>query len=408
MRILIFTQYFWPENFHINDIAKGLKDRHHDVSVLTALPNYPDGFFFPGYRKKLLSKQIWNDIEIFRVPIFARGVGSVLKLAINYISFVLSGSFFSSWLLRKRKYDVIFVYAPSPIFQVLPALLYGWLKKVPVILWVQDLWPETLTATGYVKSKLLLKLLSFFVKFCYSRSSLILVQSEKFISPIKKLAPSNIVKYFPNSVNNIFYEQPKKALETVDFLLKDKFVVLFAGNIGNAQSVETISGAAELLINYKNIAIIMVGSKLEWIKKEKKAKNLVNLHIKGHFPIETMPIILSQASVLLSSLADHPIYALTVPNRIQAFLATGKPIIACMNGEGARIVRKARAGLTVPAESKDKLARAIINLYQMPIRQRNKMGINGRSFFKKHFSEEKLFAELIDHFEALIRKKDFN
>jgi glycosyltransferase involved in cell wall biosynthesis len=409
MRILIFTQYFWPENFHINEIAKGLKNRKHEINVLTALPNYPEGNFFPGYVKKILKKQIWEGINIFRVPIFARGKNR-FTLAINYISFILSGIFFAPWLLRNKKYDVIFVYAPSPILQVLPAIFYGRLKKIPVVLWVQDLWPESLSATGHIKSKLFLKFLSFFVKFCYSKCDLILTQSEKFIPPIKKLVPDVAIKYHPNSVSNIFYNHPNKRTGKFNFALSEKFIILFAGNIGNAQSLETIVGTTELLKDYEDIAIVMIGSgnKLEWLKKVKKDKNLEYLHIKGHFAIELMPQIMSQASVLISTLADKPIFALTVPNRIQAFLAVGKPIIACMNGEGARIVDEAKAGLTVPAENKYKLAEAILKLYEMPNQQRKEMGKNGRKYFKKHFDGDKLLMELLNHFKWLIIKRGSN
>lgn len=409
MRILIFTQYFWPENFHINEIAKGLKNRKHEINVLTAVPNYPEGKFSPGYVKKILKKQIWEGINIFRVPIFARGKNR-FTLAINYISFILSGIIFAPWLLRNKKYDVIFVYAPSPIFQVLPAIFYGRLKKIPVVLWVQDLWPDSLSATGHIKSKFLLNILSFFVKFCYSRCHLILAQSEKFIPSIKKLVPDIPIKYHPNSVNNIFYNHPKKSNNKFNFALSEKFIILFAGNIGNAQSIETIIGAAELLNDYKDIAFVIIGggNKLELLKKEKKDKKLEHLYIKGHFAIELMPQIMTQASVLISTLADRPIFALTVPNRIQAFLAIGKPIIACMNGEGARIVEEAKAGLTVPAENKYKLVDAILRLYQMPTQQRKEMGKNGRKYFKKHFDGDKLLTELLNHFKWLINERGSN
>jgi glycosyltransferase involved in cell wall biosynthesis len=322
----------------------------------------------------------------------------------------LSGIIFAPWLLKNKKYDVIFVYAPSPIFQVLPAIFYGRLKKIPVVLWVQDLWPDSLSATGHIKSKLLLNILSFFVKFCYSRCNLILTQSEKFIPSIKKLAPDIPIKYHPNSVNNIFYNHPKKSNSKFNFALSEKFIILFAGNIGNAQSIETIIGASELLNDYEDIAIVMIGggNKLEWLKKEKKDKKLEHLYIKGHFAIELMPQIMTLASVLISTLADRHIFALTVPNRIQAFLAIGKPIIACMNGEGARIVEEAKAGLSVPAENKYKLVEAILRLYQMPTQQRNEMGKNGRKYFKKHFDGDKLLTELLDHFKWLINKRGSN
>ncbi len=404
MKILLITQYFWPENFTINQLAKSLVVKGYDIQVLTGKPNYPGGKIFSGYNSWSLQKEFWSSVLIHRVPLFPRGNKSAAKLAFNYLSFILSALLFAPLILRK-KYDVIFVYAPSPIFQVIPASFLGWLKGVPVVLWVQDLWPQSAQATGYVKSRLLLKLLEKFVRFSYAHTDLILVQSQAFIDPVSKLAPKIPVLYYPNSVDKDFYTPKQLDVPVIDSL-NSGFNVLFAGNVGEAQSMETILLAAEELISYKDIKIVIIGngSKIEWLSKEIKRKSLDNVFLEGRYPVETMPALMRKASALLVSLSKQPIFSLTVPNKIQAYLAVGKPVIACLNGEGARIVNEANAGFSVTAEDAKGLAEAILTIYRMNGEERLQLGENGRAYFKENFDEDTLVNDLIKHFESVITK----
>ncbi len=374
-----------------------LKKAGHDIEVLTGKPNYPKGEFFTGYKFFPATKELWNDITINRVPLVSRGKESRLGLFINYISFILFAAFIAPWMLRRKEYDTIFVYAPSPVLQALPAILLGKLKKVPVILWVQDLWPESLSATEHVKSSLILSAVRYLVKFCYSHVDLILVQSKAFIEPVKKLAIGKRVEYFPNTVDSNFYNLKNKKSPLIHSL-NTGFSILFAGNIGNAQSMETIVEASLILQKYSDIKIVVVGSgsKLDWVFEQKKLKNLDNLHLEGHFPIDVMPSIMRSASVLLVSLKDNPIFELTVPNKIQAYLAIGKPIVASLNGEGARIVVESGAGLAVPAEDAQALANAILILYKMSENKLAAMADNGRKYFKKNFDEHVLMTKLLE------------
>lgn len=405
MKILLITQYFWPENFTINQLAKLLAEKGHDIQVLTGKPNYPSGKIFAGYNAWNIQKQIWKNISIHRVPMFARGDKNAIKLAFNYLSYILSALLFAPLILRK-KYDVIFVYAPSPIFQVLPASFYGWLKGVPVVLWVQDLWPQSAEATGYIKSPCLLKIHEKFVRFSYAHTDLILVQSQAFIDPVSKLAPKVPVLYYPNSVDKCFYTPKQLDVPLIDSLTSG-FKVLFAGNVGEAQSMETIVLAAEQLLPYKEIKIVIIGSgsKIDWLSEELRHKSLSNVFIEGRYPVETMPALMRKASILLVSLTDQPIFSLTVPNKIQAYLAVGRPVVASLNGEGARIINNAKAGISVPAEDADGLAKAILKIYQMTDEERSQLGVNGRAYFKKNFDEDALIDELIKHFESVIKKE---
>jgi glycosyltransferase involved in cell wall biosynthesis len=405
MRILIFSQYFWPENFHINDIACDLKARGHEIEVMTGKPNYPDGKFFSGYSSWGIDQELWKDIPIYRLPIFARGSKSKFKLVLNSCSFIVSGFLLAPWLLRRAKYDVIFVYGVSPIFQAIPASFLGWLKRAPVVLWIQDLWPQSAEALGYVKSPIFLKLLGKFVRFTYAHTDLLLVQSKAFMKPVAELAPNISSVYYPNSVGKVFYS-PKDIIAPYIESLQSDFTVLFAGNIGEAQSMKTILAAAEKLQKYTKIKIVILGSgsKLEWMTQQISNKKLTNLYLEGRFPIETMPILMRQASVLLVTLTNQPIFELTVPNKIQAYLAVGKPVIACLNGEGARLINEANAGIAVKAEDSDELEQAIVKLYQMSEPDRDQMGSNGRAYFRQHFDGEMLTSQLIEHFEKLTLK----
>ena len=402
MKILIFSHYFWPESFRINELACSLKARGHEIEVITGKPNYPEGKFFSGYTAWGIDKEFWRDIPVYRLPMLARGNKGAFKLAINYCSFIISGLLLAPLLVRRAKYDVIFVYGVSPIFQSIPASFLGWLKGVPVVLWIQDLWPQSAEATGYIKSPFLLKLLNNFVRFTYAHTDLLLVQSKAFIEPIAELAPNIPCAYYPNSVEKEFYS-PKHIIAPFIKPLQSDFTVLFAGNVGEAQSMKTILAAAEKLQKNTEIKIVILGSgsKLEWVAQQKSDKKLTNLYLEGRFPVETMPVLLRQASVLLATLANQPIFEMTVPNKIQAYLAVGKPVIACLNGEGAKLIRQAKAGIAVKAEDSADLVRAIIKLYQMSESERAQMGTNGRAYFKKHFDGEMLTTQLIEHFEKL-------
>lgn len=399
--MLLFTQYFWPESFRINDIAKSLLEKGVKVDVLTGKPNYPKGNIFPEYKIWGGWRETYCSICVYRIPLFPRGRGG-LSLALNYLSFIISGVLFSPWLLRSKRFDIIFVYAPSPILQAIPAIFLGWLKGCPVVLWVQDLWPESLSATGYVKNKYVLKLVEYVVRFIYRHVDLLLVQSEAFIEPVSALALGTSVKYYPNSVDESFCVPSTVTTPDVSGLVGG-FSVMFAGNIGSAQAVEVIVEAATLLKEYADIHFVVLGDggRRDWMLQQTKNRGLTNLHLPGRFPVETMPGLMQKASALLVTLADQEIFRLTIPSKVQAYLAAGRPILACLNGEGAKLVEASGAGLTVPAENAEALAEAVLQLYRMPAQKRDDLGVKGRLYYAQHFSHDMLIDQLIDHFKSV-------
>ncbi len=406
MRLLIVTQYFWPEGFSINSVAKSLVENGVEVEVLTCKPNYPSGKVFPGYRAWDFRSEVHKGVCIHRIPFLPRGSGGG-RLALNYLSFIVSGLLFAPWMLRNKKYDAIFVYAPSPILQAIPAIFLGWLKGCPVALWVQDLWPESLSATGNVENRLVLKLVERVVRYIYRHTDLLMVQSRAFEAPVRALASRTPIVYYPNSVDDSFAMPVTEEPPPVEGLGAG-FIVMFAGNIGAAQAVGVIVAAATLLKENTDIHFVVLGdgNSRASMLKEAQQLGLTNFHLPGRFPMETMPAFMKKASALLVTLADRPIFAATVPNKVQAYMAAGKPIIACLNGEGARLVVEAGAGFATPAEDAKALANTILRLSQLSPEERSKMGENGRRYYQEHFDHGHLVKLLIGHLQSVCETKE--
>lgn len=403
MRILIVSQYFWPENFQINFISK-LLSKQSDIDVLTGIPNYPEGKFFKGYNFFTNGSEKFGDINIYRVPILPR-CKNRFSLFLNYISFCFFAALISPFALRRKKYDVIFVYGVSPILQVLPAIFLSFIKKTPIVLWAQDLWPETVKEVLNIKSKILLYTLKKVVTYCYSRSSLILVQSNHFKEEIKALSPKSKILYHPNTVDEIFLKKYKEK-RTRD--CKKFFSVVFAGNIGEAQSIETIISTALMLTKYSlNIKIMIYGSgsKANWLKEEIKHKKIKNIIYKGRYPLEHMPKVFNNADALLITLKNANIYNKTIPNKIQAYLASGKPIIGSLNGAGADIIKESRSGLVSEAEDYLSLSKNIIKLSKLSNKELATYGKNGRLFFDNNFEPNALVDILLNHFDSVSSRK---
>lgn len=399
MKILVLSQYFWPESFIINDIVRTLDEQGHEVVVATGKPNYPDGDIFEGYQARGTQRERYLDrIDVVRVPLWPRGAGGAKNLILNYLSFVLAGLFYLPWLLRKRQFDAILVFAPSPILQAIPAIPLKWLKRARLALWVQDLWPESLAATGFVKNHHALRVVGWFVKGIYRCCDKLLVQSRAFFEPVARYASKDKIVYFPNSMDaRTATDAPAIPAELAEVLDKH-FCVVFAGNLGTAQALDTLVQAAVELRDEPEVRLVLVGSgsRLAWLQLQQQALGLDNLVLPGRFSMEAMPGIFERSSALLVSLRDQEIFAQTVPSKIQAYLAAGRPILASLNGEGARVVVEAGAGLTSPAEKVHPLVENIRRIKSMSLLQREQMGRAGRAYFDEHFEMRVQVEKLVD------------
>ncbi|MCD4741053.1 MAG: glycosyltransferase family 4 protein [Desulfobacteraceae bacterium] len=399
MKLLIVTQYFWPENFRINDMVLGLKERGHEVKVLTGLPNYPGGRFFTGYKFFGPLFENYEDIPVFRVPLISRGNGTRIRLALNYLSFVFISCILGPFR-RLGSVDLIFIYEPSPITVCLPALLLKKLKSAPVMFWMQDLWPESLSATGAVRSKKILKVVDTLVRFIYRACDLILVQSRAFVESIKRQGGDpNRILYFPNSAEKFYHPVILEKDAPERSVMPEGFCVTFAGNIGAAQNFETILDAAEILKDHTEINWVIIGDgrMFPWVKSQVIKRNLMKtVYLLGRYPVEAMPRFFALSDALLVTLKKELIFSLTIPSKIQSYLACGKPVIAALHGEGAKVIEEAGAGLTCPAENSKALAEAVLKMYKMSEKDRKYLGQKGSEYFKKHFEREMLLDRLCE------------
>lgn len=410
MRILIVSQYFWPESFLINDLAKQLTESGHEITVLTGKPNYPDGDIYPGYKQEGSQIEFLDKVEVLRVPLRARGSSNAINLILNYLSFVFSGIRNFPRLVKGREFDTILVFAPSPITSAIPAI---WLKKklgIHLAVWVQDLWPESLSATGFIHNKWVLRSVGLLVRWIYRQSDTLLIQSEAFRAPVEMLSNSEKIFYYPNSilraqkkVVTISDEVPSELKE----LFRSNFCVVFAGNLGKAQALETIVEAAERLIEQKDVKIVLVGSgsMLDWVFSEKQRLGLSNLIIAGRFSPSVMPSIFQMSSALLVSLKDEDIFNYTIPSKVQSYLASAKPVIAAVNGETARVINSAKAGISCQAEDPDSLVCSIQKLYRMSDSERMELALNGGRYFEEHFEMSKQAERLVELLENRIMEK---
>lgn len=397
MRILIITQYFWPESFIINDLALDLKRRGHAITVLTGLPNYPQGKIHEGYSWPGCRHQELQGIHVIRVPLFARRKGRHWQLVLNYGSFVISACLIGPLLYRGRC-DLIFVFEPSPFTVGLPAVWLRWIKKAPLLFWVQDLWPESLSATGAVRSGLLLSTVGRLVRFVYRRCDRILLQSRGFQGSATRLgAKQEQILYFPNWAEDFYKPIEKPELPGGLIERFHGFSIVFAGNLGKAQSLDTIIETANRLKQFPEIQWIIIGDGRQkaWMEEEIRRFDLNScVHLAGRYPPELMPSCFAHADLLLVTLKRDPVFALTIPSKVQAYLACGRPVVAALDGEGAKVIRESGAGLAVAAEDSEALADAVLRIYRMSAEKRTAMGEKGRAYYNAHFERGALLDQL--------------
>lgn len=405
LKILIVSQYFWPENFRVNDLSRWLVERGHDVTALTGIPNYPSGKFFEGYGVFKNMRQDYHGVKVARTPLWPRGGGGKINLMLNYLSHTLSASLLGPFVCR-GEYDVIFVFEPSPITIGLPAIVMKKAKRAPIVFWTLDLWPESLSATGAINSKKILGLVRKLVRFIYKRCDLILAQSKGFINHIRDTGGNGErIRYYPSWAEDIFSGGDVSAPPSRASLgLPEGFLVMYAGNIGAAQDFESALDAAQRLKENRNIrwALVGDGRMRPWVESEIKRRGLEEtVSLPGQHPLESMPAFFSSADALLVTLKRNPIWSLTIPGKLQSYLAAGRPVVAVLEGEGARIVEEAGAGAVCAPHDGESLSKAVTRLYEMGKDEREAMGKRGRKYYEENFDRKTLFDRLEGWFYEL-------
>ena len=396
-KILIISPHFYPENFKCNELAFELAKRGYDVTALSDIPNYPIGKFFSGYGFFKRRREVVNGVKIIRTTVIPRGKGGAIMLALNYLSFALTSSIRAFFMGLSNSYDIILVHQPSPVTVGLPAVILRKMqKKVKLLFWVLDLWPESLQVAGGITNKYILNFFEWFTKVCYRNSDKILVGSKGFAKSICEKGDFQLkIEYFPNWSDGNLREMSDYVLPD----MPDGFKIMFAGNIGEAQDFEHTLETARILHEkgYLNIHFIFVGDgrKRLWVEEYVKKFDLTDtVHWAGRHPQESMGKFFAAADVLYFSLKDSLIFNLTCPAKLQAYMSAGKPVLAMINGEGASIVNDAECGLSVPAGDSGALADAIVAMSEMPVDVLSKMGFNGKEYCRRHFSFEENLAKL--------------
>jgi glycosyltransferase involved in cell wall biosynthesis len=401
LRILVITQYFWPETFRVNEVVSYLRKNNYQVDILTGTPNYPEGKVFSDYELNKKNFETYYGASILRVPIFLRRDGRKLFLFLNYISFVLSSIIYGSFLLRNKKYDIIFSFATSPLTSSLSAIFFSKIKSCKSFIWVLDIWPDILIELKIIKNIFVYKVISQISKFIYKNFDYILSQSKSFRKIINLYNNNNNNNnniYFPAWPENIKHYKSKETKYNED----KSFKIVFTGNVGEAQNFEQVVKAAVLLKNYNDIKWIIVGSGrvLENIKSVILKENIKNFILEGKKPIEDMNYYHSIADVLFISLKSGSAISSTIPGKLQTYLQSNKFILGMIDGEGKKIIEESGTGLCIHPDNPKILAEKILYLKANPeiIKKINNSNL-GQEYIKKNFEKNLILEKLLKNFK---------
>ena len=395
MRILVISQYFYPENFRINDFVESLKSNGNNISVITAIPNYPSGKKFGKFK---LFKDKYKGIELIRVPIFLRG-NNKFTLFLNYFSFLISALICYPFFFGFKKFDYILCPLYSPPTNGFIGLFVSYLSRGKLILWVQDLWPDSLSVTTKSMPLLVLNTINKFMKILYKKSSVIFVQSEMFVDEIKKFSiDENKIFYLPNWAENIF----KNQTNAEGILKNDHRSILFAGNIGEAQNIEFI---IELIKHSRSLKIKWVfagdGSKYKWLKDNINKNDLGEfVEILGRRPLEEMPHLFHENNFMLVSLKFDEIINKTLPGKVQSYMLCKKPIIGIISGETKRVIEDSKCGIVLDPNNIDSSINKLRDFLKLSDAKHYEMGKNGYDFYNKNFDKD----FLIRKFENILKQ----
>lgn len=388
MRILLLTQYYYPEPVEkVHDLARGLIRRGHEVTVLTGNPCYPKGKFYEGY-SNLLKIESLDGVRILRVPQFPDHSRSAIRRVTYYLSFAVSALVFG--ILTGKKSDVVLVYLAA-----LPVGLTGWLLsrifRAPFVLDVVDLWPESISSSGMLRNKIAERIIQRVARFVYKRAKFICAVTEGFKTNIEN---QDIEKAKVCVINNWMpsetYLNERKSQKTSIFInkeCKDKFIVMYAGNIGPYQNVGTIIHAADILRNYDKIRFVIVGDGVEYQKllDQSEISGLRNVVFLGRKKPEEMPELYALADVLIVHLVPSILADISIPSKTYAYMTSGKPVLMAVKGEAEKFVKENGFGVSVPPVNPSAMAKGILSLFKKAPNERKQMGDLGRENYRKYY-----------------------
>ena len=390
--ILVITQYFYPEEFRINDMCAEWVKRGYEVTVITGYPNYPQGEYYDGYGWFKHQKQIWRGVKIIRLPLMARKQGSV-RLALNYLSFVVSGFIWAH--TTKIKADYVFTFEVSPMTQALLGVWYSKRRKIPNYLYVQDLWPENVEIVTGIHSPLVLNPIGKMVDYIYKRCDVIFATSPSFVKEIQKRVKKNKdkVKYLPQYAEEFYKPVERKPVPEIPD--DDSFKIIFTGNIGKAQGLDILPKAARLLKGKENVKFVIVGDGRD---KDNFLKQISDKGVEDMFimidrqPPTRIPELLAACDAAFISFMPDPLFEKTIPAKLQSYMACGMPIIASANGETKRIIEEAKCGVCSSIGDATVLSNNIS--FVIGCKNSSDMRQASNRYYNEMFNKEKVFRNL--------------
>lgn len=387
LRIILLTQWFDPEpTFKGLLFARKLQALGHEVEVITGFPNYPGGKLYPGYRQTWCSREIIDGIAVTRVPLYPSHDGSAVKRMLNYFSFALTSCLYG--IFGAKKADVIYVYHP-PMTVGLSGALIGLFRNTPFVYDIQDLWPDTLRATGMIGNEFALNLVSSVCSWIYRRASHIAVLSPGFRKLlIKRGVNDSKLSVIYNWCDEVALQVPEETVVDLSFM-DGYFNVVFAGNMGKAQALTSVIEAAQIVESQDvQVQFVFVGAGIEVdaLKKMSISLNLKNVRFLPRMLMNEVGAVLARADALLVHLKNDPLFAITIPSKTQAYLAVGKPILMGVCGDASDLVRRANAGIAVTPENAGSIAEGVLHIAKLPVAIRDLMGKNAIEFYEKELS----------------------
>lgn len=383
MKILVICQYYYPEPFRHTDICEELAKQGHDVTVVTGLPNYPMGEIYEGYRKGEKRDEVLNGVKVHRCFTVGRKRGMIFRF-LNYYSYAFSSSRYVKRI--KEDYDVVFVNQLSPVMMANAGIVYKKKYHKKLVMYCLDLWPESLVAGGIKRGSFIYKIFHKISKKIYMQADKILITSKSFADYFGKEFGIKNTEYLPQYAETIFTpEQCKKEPnEYID--------LMFAGNLGIAQDVDTIIRAASMTQDIENLRWHIVGDGSEYENLKRQASSLPNVLFYGRKPLEEMPKFYAMADAMLVTMQKNPVLNLTLPGKVQTYMAAGKPIIGAIDGETSMIINDAHCGICGTAESAETLAENVRKFIGM---DKKTFGRNAYLYYQQNFSKESFVRDLL-------------